>query len=53
MSGGVLVPQLACELSILRLVAVTQDSIDVGAKWVSIRRSRQERVVEVHVNLAE
>ena len=52
-SGGVLVPQLAYELSILRFVAVTQDGIDVGAKRVSIRRRRHERVVEVHVHLAE
>ena len=40
-------------LSILRLGAVTQDGIDVGAKRVSIRRRRQERLVEVHVHLAE
>ena len=53
MSDGVLVPQLACELSILRLGAVTQDGIDVGAKRVSIRRRRHERVAEVHVNLAK
>ena len=52
-SGGVLVPQLACGLSILRLVAVTQDGIDVGAKRVSILRRRHERVVEIHVHLAE
>ena len=52
-SGCVLVPQLACELSILRLVAVTQDGIDVGAKRVSIRRRRHERVVEIHVHLSE
>ena len=53
MSGGVLVPQLACELSIFRFGAVTQCGIDVGAKRVSIRRRRHERVVEVHVHLAE
>ena len=53
MSGGVLLPQLACELSILRLGAVTQYGIDVGAKLVSIQRRRHERVVEVHVHLAE
>ena len=53
MSGGVHVPQLACELSIFHLVAVTQDGIDVGAKRVSIRRRRHARVVEVHVHLAE
>ena len=53
MSGGVLVPQLACELSILRIGAVTQYGIDLGAKWVIIRQSRHERVVEVHVHLAE
>ena len=52
-SRGVIVPQLACELSILRLGAVTQDGIDVGAKRVSIRRRRHERIVEVHVHLAE
>ena len=43
----------ACELSILRLGAVTQDGIDVGAKRASIRRRRHERVVEVHVHLSE
>ena len=51
MSGGVLVPQLACELSIFRFGAVTQYGIDVGAKRVSIRRRRHERVVDVHVHL--
>ena len=52
-SGGVLLPQLACELSIFRFGSVTQYGIDVGAKRVSIRRRRHERVVEVHVHLAE
>ena len=52
-SGGVLVPQLAGELSILRLGAVTQYGIYVGAKRISIRRRRHERVVEVHIHLAE
>ena len=52
-SGGVLVPQLACELSILRIGAVNQDGIDIGAKRVSIRRRRHERVVEVHVHLTD
>ena len=52
-SGGVLVPQLACELSIFRFGSVTQYGIDVGAKRLSIRRRRHERVVEVHVHLAE
>ena len=52
-SGGVLVPQLACELSIFRFGSVTQYGIDVGAKRVSIRRRRHERVVEVQVHLAE
>ena len=53
MSGGILVPKLACELSIFRFGSVTQYGIDVGAKRVSIRRRRHERVVEVHVHLAE
>ena len=52
-SGGVLVPQPACELSIFRFGSVTQYGIDVGAKRVSIRRRRHERVVAVHVHLAE
>ena len=52
-SGGVLVPQLAGELSIRGFGAVTQYGIDVGAKRVSIRRRCHERVVEVHVQLAE
>ena len=52
-SGGVLVPQLAGELSILRLGTVTQYGIDVGAKQVIIPRRRHERRVEVHVHLAE
>ena len=52
-SGGVLVPQLASELSIFRFGSVTQYGIDVGAKRVSIRRRRHERVVEVHFHLAE
>ena len=52
-SGGVLVPQLACEMSILRFGAVAQYGIDVGAKPVCIRRRRHERVVELHVHLAE
>ena len=53
MSGGVIVPQLACGLSIRRLGAVTQYGIDVGAKRVRIRRRRHERVVKVHVHLTE
>ena len=51
-SGGVLVPQLACELNILLPGTVNQYGIDVGAKRVIIRRSHHERVVEVHVYLA-
>ena len=50
MSG---VPQLAGELSILRIGAVTQYGIEVGAKRVSIRRRRHQRVVEVDIHLAE
>ena len=52
-SGGVIVPQQACELNIFRFGSVTQYGIDVGTKRVSIRRRRHERVVEVHVHLAE
>ena len=53
MSGVVFVPQLACELNIRRLGSVTQYGIDVGAKRVSIRRRRHERVVAVRVHLAD
>ena len=49
-SGGVLVPQMDCELGIFRFGAVSQYGIDVGAKLVNIRRRRHERVVEVHVH---
>ena len=40
-------------MSIIRIGAVTQYGIDVGTKRVSIRRRRHERVVDVHVHLAE
>ena len=53
MSGRILVPQLASELRLLRLGAVTQKRFDVGAKRIGIRRRRHERVVEVYVHLAE
>ena len=52
-SGRILVPQLASELRLLRLGAVTQKRFDVGAKRICIRRRRHERVVEVYVHLAE
>ena len=52
-SGRILVPQLASELRLLRLGAVTQKRFDVGAKRIGIRRRRHERVVEVYVHLAE
>ena len=52
-SGGVLVPQLAGELIILRLGAVTQYGTDVGATRATIRRRSHERDVDVHVHLAE
>ena len=52
-SGRILVPQMASELSLLRLGAVTQKRFDVGTKRVGVRRRRHERVVEVYVHLAE
>ena len=52
-SGRILVPQLASELSLLRLGAVTQKRFDVGTKRIGVRRRRHERVVEVYVHLAE
>ena len=43
--AGTTVPQLDCQLILLRLGVVTQKRCDVGAKWIGIPQRRHERVV--------
>ena len=53
MSGGVFIPQLAGELSLLRFGAITKLGFDVCTKRVSIRRRCHKRVIDVYVHLTE